>query len=417
MPQNLIRAIAPESAGASAEVRLLSGGRDLAALARLYRIPLQVDRDARRAHPGDQARARAGHRSRGRRRGRRHRHGPAHAGHRRHRRLSGLHVHPRPHLGMGVGVYKFTNLDLQSTCVFTNSTSVAAYRGAGRPEATFYLERLMDLIADEVGLARTRSGARTSFRRARFRTRPSRASTTTPASTRAARPRRWSSPATQSSRRSRRSLAAPGPELLGIGLSSYVEMCGFGPWESAVVRVEPGGKVTTYTGISAHGQGHETTFAQLAADHIGADFDKVVVHHGDTATHRTATAPAAAGAWRSAARPMRARSRCRPRRGASRRTCWRRRSRTSSSTDGSYRVKGVPAKALTLAAIAAGAYGEGLPDGIDAGLESTDFFRPAALLSVRHPRRGGGSLSRDRQVSVRDFISVDDCGVPSARCS
>src|SRR5207245_2791342 len=62
----------------------------------------------------------------------------------------------------------------------------------------------------------------------------------------------------------------------------YVEMCGFGPFESAVVRVEPGGDVTAFTGTSAHGQGHETTFAQIIADHLGVPFDKSVVRHGDT---------------------------------------------------------------------------------------------------------------------------------------
>jgi CO/xanthine dehydrogenase Mo-binding subunit len=70
---------------------------------------------------------------------------------------------------------------------------------------------------------------------------------------------------------------------LGIGISTYVEICGFGPYDSATVRVEPSGDVSIFTGISPHGQGQETTFAQLAADYIGADFDRIVVHHGDTA--------------------------------------------------------------------------------------------------------------------------------------
>src|SRR5262249_19690736 len=70
---------------------------------------------------------------------------------------------------------------------------------------------------------------------------------------------------------------------LGIGQAVYVEMCGFGPYESAVIRVEPSGTVTAYTGTSAHGQGHETTFAQIIADNLGVEFDKIVVRHGDTA--------------------------------------------------------------------------------------------------------------------------------------
>ena len=69
---------------------------------------------------------------------------------------------------------------------------------------------------------------------------------------------------------------------VGIGLASYVEICGFGPWESSIVKVEPSGAVSVYTGISPHGQGQETSFAQIVADKIGANFDDIVVHHGDT---------------------------------------------------------------------------------------------------------------------------------------
>ena len=69
---------------------------------------------------------------------------------------------------------------------------------------------------------------------------------------------------------------------MGIGVASYIEMCGFGPYESASVRVEPSGTVTVMTGISPHGQGQETTFSQIVADRLGVDFDKIAVRHGDT---------------------------------------------------------------------------------------------------------------------------------------
>src|SRR5207253_3733659 len=77
-------------------------------------------------------------------------------------------------------------------------------------------------------------------------------------------------------------LAANDRTLLGIGQAVYVEMCGFGPYESAVVRVEPSGTVTAYTGTSAHGQGHETSFSQILWDQLCVPFDKIVVRHGDT---------------------------------------------------------------------------------------------------------------------------------------
>src|SRR4029079_1356778 len=72
--------------------------------------------------------------------------------------------------------------------------------------------------------------------------------------------------------------------LIGVGIASYGEICGFGPWESSTVRVEPSGAVSVFTGISPHGQGQETTFAQMIHDELGAEFDQITVHHGDTAS-------------------------------------------------------------------------------------------------------------------------------------
>src|SRR5437667_11691784 len=186
-------------------------------------------------------------------------------------------------LSMGVGVYKVANIDLQSTCVFTNSTSVAAYRGAGRPEAAYYLERLIDVIAAE--LSRTPE----EVRRKNFIP-PSAFPYAAPtgqnydsgeydrALTKALELAGYPKLRAEQQERLRRN----DRKLLGIGMSCYVEMCGFGPFESAVVRVEPGGTVTAYTGTSAHGQGHETAFSQVLADHLGVPFDKIVVRHGDT---------------------------------------------------------------------------------------------------------------------------------------
>ncbi|HVQ77985.1 MAG TPA: xanthine dehydrogenase family protein molybdopterin-binding subunit, partial [Candidatus Binatia bacterium] len=186
-------------------------------------------------------------------------------------------------LFMGVGVYRIPSVDLESTCVFTNTTSVAAYRGAGRPEAAYYVERLVDIVAAELGRPPE------EIRRKNFIP-PGAFPYQTPtgqrydsgeydrALTRALEIARVD--ALRAEQRER--LARKDPRLLGIGLACYVEMCGFGPYESAVVRVDPSGTVTAYTGTSAHGQGHETTFAQIIADHLGVDFDRIIVRHGDT---------------------------------------------------------------------------------------------------------------------------------------
>ena len=106
---------------------------------------------------------------------------------------------------MGVGVYKVTNVDLKSTCVFTNSTPVAAYRGAGRPEAAYYLERLIDVIAAELGKPPEEIRRKNFIAPAAFPTPPPPARSTTAASTTAPSGKRWRSRAIRSCGRSRRS--------------------------------------------------------------------------------------------------------------------------------------------------------------------------------------------------------------------
>ncbi len=203
---------------------------------------------------------------------------------------------------MSTGPYQIPNLDYVVEGVFTNTVANGAYRGAGRPEAAFYLERVMDLLADAANLEPEQ------LRKANF-IQPDQFPYATLSGERydTGDYEKPLSKALESSdyarlRKEQAELRKQG-RYLGIGLASYVEICGFGPWESSTVRVEPGGEVTLFTGISPHGQGQETTFAQMAADMIGADFEKVILHHGDTAIPRRVTEPAAAAVWRSVERP------------------------------------------------------------------------------------------------------------------
>jgi carbon-monoxide dehydrogenase large subunit len=211
----------------------------------------------------------------------------------------------------------------------------------------------------------------------------------------------------------RKRIEANDRKLLGIGMACYVEMCGFGPYESAMIRVEPSGTVTAYTGASAHGQGHETTFAQLIADYLGVDFDQVVVRHGDTTgapmgfgTGGSRSLVVGGSAMVKAAEKVQERAR-----------------RVAASaleaafedvvvTDGLYHVKGSPARSLTLARIAEKAYGEGLPAGMEPGLEATEYFRPPQLVYPFGAHVAVVEVDRDTgRVTLRDFTSVDDCGV------
>jgi aerobic carbon-monoxide dehydrogenase large subunit len=195
-------------------------------------------------------------------------------------------------------------------------------------------------------------------------------------------------------------------------MSCYVEMCGFGPFESAVVRVEPSGAVTAYTGTSAHGQGHETAFAQIIADHLGADFDRIVVRHGDTSqgpmgngTGGSRSLAVGGTAILVAAQRVQEKAR---------RIAAHMLEAAADDVvlaDGRYQVKGAPASAVTLAQIAARAYGEGLPEGIDSGIEATEFARPPELVYPFGAHVAIVEVDRDTgHVTMRDFISVDDCG-------
>jgi carbon-monoxide dehydrogenase large subunit len=316
-------------------------------------------------------------------------------------------------LGMAVGVYRIPHVDLRSTCVFTHTPPVAAYRGAGRPEAAYYIERLMDLVAAETG-RRPEEVRRRNF------IPPEAFPYQTPTGQRydsgeydRALTRALALARVEDLRKEqRRRLEQGDRHLLGVGLSCYVEMCGFGPFESAVVRVEPGGAVTVFTGTSAHGQGHETAFAQIVADHLGVPFDQVVVRHGDTlntpmgqGTGGSRSLCVGGTAVLNAALRVQDKAR-----------------RIAAGlleaaaedivlADGRYHVRGAPQSAVTLAEIAAAAYSDELPEGVAPGLEATEFWSPPQLVYPFGAHVAVVEVDRETgRVRVRDYVAVDDCG-------
>jgi aerobic carbon-monoxide dehydrogenase large subunit len=192
------------------------------------------------------------------------------------------------------GVYTLPALDCEVLGVFTNTVPVDAYRGAGRPEACYVLERLMDLAADELGIDPAELRRRNMIPSDSFPhtvvTGMMYDSGNYEDNLNKALERfgyaRW---------RDEQAKARQQGRYLGIGLSCYIEACGIAPskmaglmgagaglWESGTIRVHPTGKVTVFTGSHQHGQGHETTFAQLVADELGVPMDDVEVVHGDT---------------------------------------------------------------------------------------------------------------------------------------
>jgi carbon-monoxide dehydrogenase large subunit len=184
---------------------------------------------------------------------------------------------------MASGVYRIPRIEVAWRCVATNTTPVAAYRGAGRPEATAMVERAVDLLAARLRLDPAELRRRNLI--------PARAMPYTTATGArydsgdyaAAMDRVLEAAgydelrAEQAGRRERGEA-----RQLGIGISVYVEVTGFGS-EYGEVVVEPGGRVTARTGVSPHGQGHETAFAQLVAATLGVGAGQVTVVHSDTA--------------------------------------------------------------------------------------------------------------------------------------
>ena len=192
------------------------------------------------------------------------------------------------------GQYKTPYIYVEVDSVFTNTAPVDAYRGAGRPEATFLVERIVDLAAKELGVDPAELRRKNMIQPADFPYQ-------TPVALEydigdyEASLNKALEMADYAGFANRKADSEANGKLRGIGLSCYIEACGLAPsalagalgagvglWESGEVRVNPTGSVTVLTGTHSHGQGHETTFAQLVASRFGISVDDVEVVHGDT---------------------------------------------------------------------------------------------------------------------------------------
>jgi len=196
------------------------------------------------------------------------------------------------------GVYTTPKIHLDMTCVFTHTTAVDAYRGAGRPEATYLLERLMDVSAHEMGI----DPAELRFKnfippfdgvnQAGYQTQ---VALQYDSGNYHAVLERGLEMLGYADFKEKQAEARKNGKLLGVGFSTYIEACGIAPsavvgslgaraglFESAQVRVQPTGKVSVYTGSHSHGQGHETSFAQVVADKLGIPLADVEIIHGDS---------------------------------------------------------------------------------------------------------------------------------------
>ena len=312
------------------------------------------------------------------------------------------------------GCYKIPAIGIDVTAAFTNKMSTDAYRGAGRPEATYVIERLMDRVAQELKIDPVKV-RRVNFPTAKefpFKTATGLAYDS--GNYQLALNKALKLAGYEKLRREQKRLRSRG-RYLGIGVSTYVEICAMGPgfWEYGKVEVEPSGEVKVYSGASPHGQGQKTSFAQIVADQLGVAMDDVTVIHGDTASvakgigtfGSRATAVGGIAVYQAAEKV-------------------REKARELAShllevdvddlvfTDGRFNVKGVPKRALTIQQIARQAReAKNLPKEMTAALVADATFEPANFtfpfgthICVVEVETQTGN------VEIKKYVAVDDCG-------
>ena len=286
------------------------------------------------------------------------------------------------------GQYNIPNIYAEVDAVYTNTAPVDAYRGAGRPEATFVVERLVEVAARELG----RDPA--EFRRANFITAfPHQTPVIVAYDTGNYGPTldKALELADYKGIGARKAASAAKGKLRGIGFSAYIEACGLGPsqaigslgagvggWESAEVRVNMVGTVEVLTGSHSHGQGHETTFAQLVSGRLGIPIENVNIVHGDTDKVQMGmgTYGSRSGAVGMTAISRRS-TRSRPRRRRSPAMSSRLPKTTSSSKDGKFTVKGTD-KSIDFVSLSLAAYTAHKFPGseVEPGLKESAFWEP-----------------------------------------
>jgi aerobic carbon-monoxide dehydrogenase large subunit len=324
-------------------------------------------------------------------------------------------------------IYKMDAYSFKCTGVFTTKMPTDAYRGAGRPEATFAIERTMDELAAELGVDPLELRERNWIRHEEFPYTTISGLTYDSGNYEAATAQatevfRYHDLRAEQAER----IARGDPVRLGIGVSTYTEMCGLAPsrvlgsldygaggWEQASIRMLPTGKVEVVTGSSAHGQGHETAWSQIVADQLGVPFEDIRVLHGDTQVSpkgmdtygsRSLTVGGlalvsacdkvidkarviAAGMMEAAAGDLE----------------W---------TPGRFSVRGDPEKGVTIGEIALATFAaHALPEGVEPSLDSDATYDPDNFSFPHGTHLCAAEVDTETgMVTIRSYVAVDDVG-------
>ena len=328
------------------------------------------------------------------------------------------------------GCYKIPNIHVHVTGVYTNTAMVDAYRGAGRPEATYAIERICDLVADATGVDPAEVRRRNFIQPADFPydtgigMLPYDSGNYEQALDNALAAVGYKALLNEQAARRKSGQG----KLIGIGLSSYIEVCGIAPskwiglpgegwgaglWESANVRVHLTGKVVVTTGSLPHGQGHETTFAQLVSDELGVPYDDILIEHSDTlgtpfgfGTYGSRSAAVGGTAIYKSVAKVREKAKqlaAHMLEAAEADLEW---------DAGKVYVKGSPDRAKTIQELALAAHvAYDLPEGMEPTFEATTFYDPpnctfpfgTHICVVEVDRESG-------EIELKRYVAVDDVG-------
>lgn len=313
---------------------------------------------------------------------------------------------------MMVGVYAIPSTRAAITAVFTNKQSADPYRGAGRPEAAYLIERAIDLLADETDIDPAELRRRNYIAPDAFPyTTPTKA-TYDSGNYAHNLEKALELSGYEKLRQEQTQQRQNGGKLMGIGLATYVEVCGFGPWEMGSVTIDDDAKVTILTGTSPHGQGHATTWAQIAADTLQIPMEDIVVKHGDTAvvprgigTFGSRSTAVGGSAVQSNSETVREKAR------QLAAHLLEAAEEDVILQNGRFQVVGVPERTLSWQDVAQAAQNETLPEALQGGLQADTDFAPKGNIfpfgthvAVVHidPETGHVELTR--------YVTVDDCG-------
>jgi aerobic carbon-monoxide dehydrogenase large subunit len=337
-----------------------------------------------------------------------------------------------PELGFPVmgGCYRIPAIDLTFEGVFTNKFCTDAIRGAGRPEATYWMELMMDKLAAKLDMDPLELRRKNFIPKGEFPFTTALGITYDSGDYEATLDRMLKHLDLDAFRREQEDLRARGV-YRGVGFSTYVEVCGLAPsravgpqgvglqaayWESAMVRVHPSGSATVFTGASPHGQGHDTGFAQIAADRLGIDPQRIEVIHGDTdqgpwgwGTYGSRSLAVGGEAIVRAADRVQEKARqiCAALLEAA--------PEDIELVDGKYRVRGSPDKFKAMAEIAGAAHipPQELPTDIEPGLEATAMYDPENFVFPFGAHACVVDVDAETgKVKVVRYVAVDDCGPP-----